>query len=119
MKEEVVNAVAAWLPAFGLPSASQDAPKDLKGRSFRVARFADENAVRFFFPRRSLIFQQRMVKALTRQLRKRGAEIVNLRLTVEDYARWQQTQDRPDSAELRFHFATLPPEGAGEAIGED
>jgi hypothetical protein len=51
-----------------------------------------------------------MTKALTMQLRKRGAKIISVALTVEDYARWQQSQREHDSPELRFRFASALPE---------
>jgi hypothetical protein len=83
--------------------------KDLRDRSVLVSKFTDDATVRFFFPGRTLTFQQRMVKNLTRRLRKRGAAIVSVRPTVEDYARWLQAQSRLDTPELRFQFASLPP----------
>jgi len=110
VNEDVAGAVAAWLPALGLPAPPAAGVKDLKGQGVRVAKFTDEETVRFFFPRRKLLFQQRMVSLLTMGLRKRGAKIVSVSPTPEDYARWQQTQDRPDSPELRFQFASRPPE---------
>jgi hypothetical protein len=84
--------------------------KDLRGEGIRVAKFTDEETSRFFFPRRTLGFQQRMTKTLTMQLRKRGAKIVSVRLTVEDYARWIDASGKSDTPELRFKFATRPPE---------
>lgn len=108
-KEDVNEAVAAWLPAVGLPPAPAAGVKDLKGRAIRVAKFTDDETARFFFPRRSLEFQQRMVRVLTVHLRKRGAKIESVRPTVEDYARWQDAGGQPDSAELRYRFATELP----------
>jgi hypothetical protein len=110
VNEAVAEAVAAWLPAWGLPVSPVAGVKDLKGQGIRVAKFTDDATSRFFFPRRTLGFQQRMTKAITMSLRKRGAKIISVPLTIEDYARWQQSQDKPDSAELRFRFATRPPE---------
>lgn len=114
VNEAVASAVAAWLPAWELPPAPAPGIKDLKGESIRVAKFVDEETCRFFFPRRKLLFQQRMTKVVTLGLRKRGARIVSVRLSVEDYARWQQQQTAADSPELRFRFATRPPSGVGD-----
>lgn len=58
-----------------------------------------------------------MAKAVIISLRKRGAKIISVRLTVEDYARWQQEHHASDSPELRFRFATRPPAGVGD-IGD-
>jgi len=110
VNEDVADAIKAWLPAFGLPAEPVDRVKDLRGRSVRVAKFVDEVPVRFFFPRRTLLFQQKMVKGLTRHLRGRGAKIDSVRLSIEDYARWLDLSHETDTAELRFHFATCPPE---------
>jgi hypothetical protein len=85
------------------------AVKDMKGQEITVAKFLDDETVRFFFPRRTLSFQQRMVKSLTRELRRRGAKLISISLTVEGYARWQATQESPDTPELRFAFASRPP----------
>jgi hypothetical protein len=109
-KEDVDEAVAAWLPALGLPPQPAAGVKDLKGRSVRVAKFTDEESIRFFFPRRTLPFQQRMVKALAVHLRKRGAKIESVQLTIEDYARWLDARGATtDTPELRYQFATEPP----------
>jgi len=110
VKEDVDGAVAAWLPAWGLPPAPAAGVKDLRDQGIRVAKFTDDETCRFFFPRRTVSFQQRMTRTVTMMLRKRGAKIISVPLTVEDYARWQQAQDAPDSPELRFRFATRPPE---------
>jgi hypothetical protein len=109
VNEDVAEAAAAWLPAWGLPAPPPAGVKDLRGQGIRVAKFTDEETSRFFFPRRTLGFQQRMTKTITMQLRKRGAKIVSVQLTPEDYARWQQAQGQPDTPELRFSFATVPP----------
>lgn len=110
MNEDVAEAVAAWLPAMGLQGPPPAGVKDLKGQGIRVAKFTDEETSRFFFPRRTLFFQQRMVKALTTLLRKRGAKIISVRMTVEDYARWCDANGHTDTTERRFFFATRPPE---------
>jgi len=110
VNEDVAEAVAAWLPEFGLPASPPAGVKDLKGTAVRVSKFIDEETCRFFFPRRTLSFQQRMVKALTGALRKRGAKIDSVRLTVEDYARWLDLSHEADSPALRFQFGTRPPE---------
>ena len=83
--------------------------KDLKGQGIRVAKFTDEETSRFFFPRRSLLFQQRMVRELAVRLRKRGARIISVSLTVEDYARWLDSQRLEDTPDRRFRFASQPP----------
>lgn len=110
MNEDVAAAVAAWLPTWGLPASPPAGVKDLRGQGIHVAKFIDDETCRFFFPRRTVGFQQRMTGVITRGLRKRGAKIISVRLTIEDYARWQQAQDEADSPELRFRFATRPPE---------
>ncbi len=108
-KEDVDEAVAKWLPQVGLPPAPEPGVKDLRGRSIRVAKFTDDETARFFFPRRSLLFQQRMVRVLAVQLRKRGAKIESVQLTIEEYARWQDESGEPDSPELRYRYATELP----------
>ncbi len=80
----------------------------------QFAKFIDDAAVRFVFPRRTLSFQQRMVKALNRRLRNRGAEIMSVRPTIEDYARWCDAQGKPDTSPLHFQFASAPPNLAVE-----
>ena len=110
VNKDVEGAVDEWLPALGLPAPPAAGVKDLAGRQVRVAKFIDDAAVRFFFRRRTLSFQQRMVKALTRRLRKRGAEIISVRPTIEDCARWCDAQGNPDTSALRFQFASAPPD---------
>lgn len=110
VKEEVAAAVAEWLPAWGLPSAPAAGVKDLKGQGIRVAKFTDPETCRFFFPRRTIPFQQRMTRTITTMLSRRGAKIISVPLTIEDYARWQQGQDTPDTPGLRYRFATRPPD---------
>lgn len=105
---EVKKAVAAWLPAFGFPEESAGV-KDLRGQIVPIAKFNDEETSRFFFPRRTLLFQQRMAKAVIRILLRRGAKIASVQLAAEDYARWLDSQGKTDTPELRFQFATRPP----------
>ena len=109
-KEDIVGAVEAWLPALGLPEAPAAGVRDLAGRSIRIAKFTDEETSRFFFPWRTLLFQMKMQQQLGVILRKRGAKILSVRPTAEDYARWLESEKKSDSAELRFHFASQPPE---------
>ena len=110
VKEEVANAIAEWLPAWGLPAPPPAGVRDLNGQAIRVAKFTDSETCRFFFSRRTIPFQQRMTRAVTRMLSRRGAKIFSVRLTVEDYARWLDQTHGVDSAELRYRFATAPPE---------
>jgi len=83
MNDVVEGAVDDWLPALGLPAPPAAGVEDLKARPIRVAKFIDDATVRFFFPRRTLSLQQRMVKSLARRLRKRGAEILSVRSSIE------------------------------------
>lgn len=110
VNEDVAEALAAWWPALGLPAPPPAGVKDLKGGFVCVAKFIDEPTCRFFFPRRTLSFQQRMVKMLTVALRKRGAKIISVRLGVEDYARYKEALGFEDTAEMRFRFASQPPD---------
>lgn len=43
-------------------------------------------------------------------LRKRGAKILSVRPTPEDYARWCEAHCHEDTPEQRFQYATRPPE---------
>lgn len=108
-KEDIAAAVLAWLPAFGLPEAPAAGIKDLAGREIPLAKFTDEETCRFFFPRRALVFQQRMQRELGLMLRRRGAKMLSVRITSEDYARWCEREGKTDSEALRFDFATRPP----------
>ncbi|HEX8312306.1 MAG TPA: hypothetical protein VF614_13375 [Chthoniobacteraceae bacterium] len=51
-----------------------------------------------------------MTNTIMMHLRKRYAKIISVPLAIKDYARWQQAQQQPDRPELRFRFATVPPE---------
>jgi len=108
-KETVESAVAAWLPSLGLPPQPAAGVKDLKGRGVRVAKFTDEETLRFFFPRRTLPFEQHMVKALTAQLRRRGAKIESVPLTTKFFEQWCRETRAEDTPETRYRFATSPP----------
>lgn len=109
MNDDVAGAIESWLPALGLPPEPAAGVKDLRDQSVPLARFRDEETCRFFFPRRSLLFHQRMSKAIAGRLRKRGAKVVNVDLSPEGYARWCEAQGKPDAPELRFQYATCPP----------
>jgi hypothetical protein len=108
VKEDIDSAVAAWLPAFGLPP-EQPGVKDLRGRVIALAKFTDDETCRFFFPRRTVLFQQRMVRAIGRIFMRRGAKLSSVQLISEDYARWCDAHKKTDTPELRFHYATRPP----------
>lgn len=108
MNEDVAEALAAWWPALGLPAPPPAGVKDLRGQGIPVHKFIDEETCRFFFPRRTLSFQQRMVKMLTVSLRKRGARIISINPSIEDYARWCDLCRCEDTPERRFHYASQP-----------
>jgi hypothetical protein len=109
MNENLEAAVAAWLREFDLPDGTPGI-KDLAGRTVRLARFREEETCRFFFPLRTLLWHQRMAKAVAGGiLRKRGAKVVMVDLTPEDFARWLEREHKTDTAGLRFQFATRPP----------
>ncbi len=110
VRDALTDTITALLSAWGVPPASASGVKDLRGQQIRVAKFTYKEASRFFFPRRTLLYQQRMTKKVTRLLRKGGTGPISLSLTVEDYARWQHSQPDSDSPELRYRFATRPPE---------
>lgn len=110
MNEDVAGAIESWLPSLGLPPEPAAGVKDLRDRSVSLPRFRDEDTCRFFFPRRTLLFHQRMTKAIAGRLRKRGAKIINVDLTAEIYARWLEGERKSDAPELRFQFATRPPQ---------
>lgn len=108
--EGIAEALEKWLAAFGLPPEPATGEKDLKGQTVRVSSFPDEEALQFFFPKRTVPFHQTLVKKLTGRLRKRGATIERVPLTAEDFARWLDL--RPglvDSFSRRYEFATRPP----------
>jgi hypothetical protein len=109
-KEAIQTALAQWLPAVGLAPAPAAGVKDLRGRTIRVAKFEDEEGVRFFFPRRSLVFHQNLVRALRVQLQRRGGKLESVRPSIEDYARWQDASGQPDSDQLRYRYASELPE---------
>lgn len=109
MNEDVEAAIKEWLPAFGPPVAPAVGVKDLKGRGIRIAKFTDEETLRFFFPRRSLDFQQRMVKRVAKVFRERGAKILSVTLTPEIYTSWIGSRRLEDTPARRFQFATTPP----------
>lgn len=106
--ENVTAAADTWLAEFRLPAAVPG-EKDLAGQSIPIGKIRDEESCRYFFPRRTLLFQQRMTKAITVTLRKRGAKITSIPLDIETYARWLETAAQPDSPALRYQFATRPP----------
>jgi hypothetical protein len=107
---DVKEALEAWLPALGLPAEPVPGVKDLEGRRIRVAKFNDEEVVQFFFPRRSITFQRALVRELGARLRKRGARIDSVALTPADFARWRSAQGADDTPEVRYRFASAPPE---------
>jgi hypothetical protein len=107
---DIEDAIAKWLPEFGLPPAPSAGEKDLRGHTIRMASFADEDACRFFFPRRTLNFQRRMAKALLRKFASRGAKVRMVPVGAELYARWLDANGKADTPEVRFQFATRPPE---------
>lgn len=109
VREDIAHALESWLSAFGLPAPDAANPKDLRGQTVAVAKFSDEATVQFFFPRRTLIFQQRLVRELGRKLNRRGAQVLSVQLTPEDYARWCDAWSKTDTAEQRFQYATRPP----------
>jgi hypothetical protein len=108
VNEDVVEAAGHWLAAFELPGA-REGVKDLAGRTVVVSSLTDEETVRFFFPRRSLLFHQGVVKKLTGALRKRGAKIERRPITPEDFVRWRSVGGHSDTPEQRFRFASVPP----------
>jgi hypothetical protein len=109
-KDDVREALVGWQSALGLSADPGPGVKDLKGRSVRIVVFDDEESTRFYFPRRSLLFHQMMVQVLTRALRRRGAKIDRVTLTAEDYARWCDRTGTEDLPEVRYRFASAPPE---------
>lgn len=109
-RDEVDQALAGWESALGLPAEPADGAKDLKGRTVRVAVFEFEEDIRFFFPRRSVIFHQKMLRVLTRALRRRGAKIDRVTLTPEDYKLWCERTGTVDLPEVRYRFASAPAE---------
>lgn len=106
-KIEIQQAFEAWLPVVGLSPAPAAGIKDLKGRAIPVAKFTDEEMLRYFFPRRTLPFQQRLVKHLAVHIRKRGGKVESVALTPHDYACW--LGNRADTPETRYRFATEIP----------
>ena len=109
MNEDLASAIASWLPSLGLPPEPDADIKDIRDRFVPLPRFRDEDTCRFFFPRRTLLFHQRMTKAIAGRLRKRGARVVNVDLSPESYARWSESEAKPDAPELRFRYASNPP----------
>lgn len=111
MIEDAKAAAAVWLKAFKLPNPPAEGGKDLRGRVVRICSFPDQDkaTVQFFFPKRSVPFQNEMVKTLRTSLRKRGAKFERIVITPEDYARWIQKTGAEDTEVLRYSFATLLP----------
>lgn len=56
-------------------------PDSLKGRLWRIAVLATEEDCRFFYPRRSLLFQQKLTTALSRAVRTRKGKVQRLTFT--------------------------------------
>lgn len=108
--EEVPAAAEKWLAAFGLPEPSASGVKDLKGQRVRLCASQDDETLRFFFPKRSVPFSNRMIKAVRVMLQKRGAKIDRVDLNVEAYARWVDRQGLMDTEELRYEFASKLPQ---------
>ena len=52
-----------------------------------------------------------MTRELTVMLRKRGAKIISVPLSPEDYARWLDPRRLEDTPERRYAFASNPPVG--------
>lgn len=108
-KAEILDAVEKWKPLLGIPPAPAAGVRDLTGRTVRVPKFMDNDAVRFFFPRRTLAFHRAMVTQLRVQVQRRGAKIESVYISIEDYARWQDASGEPDSEGLRYRYATELP----------
>lgn len=56
-------------------------PDSLKGRLWRIAVLTTEEDCRFFYPRRSLIFQQKLTTALSRAIRSRKGKVQRITFT--------------------------------------
>jgi hypothetical protein len=55
-------------------------------------------------------FEQLLADAgIAGRLRKRGARVVNVDLSPESYARWSESEAKPDAPERRFQYASKPP----------
>ncbi len=111
MIEDAKEAAAKWLASFKLPNPPAEGGKDLRGRVVRLCSFPDQDSatIRFFFPKRTVPFQNTMAKAMRVTLQKRGAKIQRIVITPEDYARWIQETGAEDTEALRYQFATLLP----------
>ena len=111
VNEDAKDAGDAWLKAFDLPTAPAPGVKDLKGRVVKLCSFPeqDNEAVRFFFPRRSVPFLNDMVKSIRVAVQRRGGKIQRVIITPQDYALYLQRTGQSDTDALRFQFATLLP----------
>jgi hypothetical protein len=110
-RTQLLAAVEQWLSGFGLPPTPVPRTKDLAGKTVRVCSSQDEDVIRFFFPRRSIPVSNNMIKEMVRLLRRRGATVERVQLSVEAYARWIDGRGLKDTEELRYEFASkLPPE---------
>ena len=76
--------------------------KDLRGIGIPVAKFDDQEALHFFFQRRSLVTHRAMIKVLVRLLRRRGAHIESVSVTAQDYARYCEKEGKPDAPDLHY-----------------
>lgn len=107
--DEVPAAAERWLALFGLPVPPPAGGKDLRGQRVRLCASQDDETMRFFFPRRSIPFSNRMIKEVAATLRRRGAKIDRVDLNIEAYARWLDGLGKRDTEELRYEFATKLP----------
>ncbi len=75
MIEHAKQAAEKWLAAFELPSQPTTGEKDLAERIVRLCSFPDEDkdTIRFFFPRRTVLFLNDMNNCIHVAARKSSA----------------------------------------------
>jgi hypothetical protein len=86
-----------WLADHGIP-------EDLGGRTVNVVVFASEDDCRFFYARRSLVWQQRMIQKLGRKIRMRKGKIRPIPVSKIDFENAVKALKFADTWEARREF---------------
>lgn len=81
--------------------------EDLRGRTVYLVTFHDEEACRFYYPRRALKFHQQITSAISRICRARRAKIQRVYLTVADWHLHAELASVADTPDERRKFADM------------
>jgi hypothetical protein len=96
--QDAKEAAEKWLAHFRIP-------ENLAGRIVQLVIFASDEDCRFFYPRRALIWQQKVNTKTSRAVRSRKGKVWRVTITPAEYEKWRAEDGRVDSPDLRREFA--------------